>query len=72
MLKIDHAWLHPETLDNLLDEFILREGTDYGSHERSFESKKQQLRRQLDAGHCFIAYDSDSNSCNLLPTKTKN
>jgi uncharacterized protein YheU (UPF0270 family) len=30
MLEIDHNILEPETLDNLLGEIVLREGTNYG------------------------------------------
>lgn len=30
-----------ETLDNLLEAFVLREGTDYGEHERSLTEKLQ-------------------------------
>ncbi|MGL5266903.1 MAG: YheU family protein, partial [Plesiomonas shigelloides] len=28
--------LEPETLNNLLESFVLREGTDYGQQEMSF------------------------------------
>nr|BFF12571.1 hypothetical protein GCM10025699_38740 [Microbacterium flavescens] len=31
--------LDPETLDNLIESFVLREGTDYGEHERSLADK---------------------------------
>ncbi|MDU3718311.1 MAG: YheU family protein, partial [Klebsiella michiganensis] len=31
--------LDPETLDNLIESFVLREGTDYGEHERSLTDK---------------------------------
>ena len=27
--------LSPETLENLIESFVLREGTDYGEHERT-------------------------------------
>ena len=31
--------LSPETLENLIESFVLREGTDYGEHERTLEQK---------------------------------
>ncbi|TIE66479.1 YheU family protein, partial [Legionella pneumophila] len=29
--------LSPEALENLIESFVLREGTDYGEHERTLE-----------------------------------
>ena len=34
--------LSPETLENLIESFVLREGTDYGEHERTLESRRRQ------------------------------
>lgn len=34
--------LEPETLNNLLESFVLREGTDYGQQEMSFAEKTEQ------------------------------
>lgn len=31
--------ISPDALDNLIESFVLREGTDYGEHERSLEQK---------------------------------
>jgi hypothetical protein len=39
----DYPWqdLDPETLDNLIESFVLREGTDYGEHERSLNKSRR-------------------------------
>jgi len=37
----------PETLENLIKEFVLREGTDYGDVEISLQSKIDQVKQQL-------------------------
>ena len=42
--------LAPETLDNLIESFVLREGTDYGEQERSLEQKVSDVKRQLKSG----------------------
>lgn len=39
--------LSPETLENLIESFVLREGTDYGEHERTLEQKVADVKRQL-------------------------
>lgn len=46
----------PETLDNLIREFVLREGTDYGDIEVSLEEKIAQVRTQLQSGQAVIVY----------------
>lgn len=45
-----------ETLDNLIREFVLREGTDYGDVEVSLEEKIDQVRAQLQSGQAVIVY----------------
>lgn len=51
-------WQHiaPETLDNLIREFVLREGTDYGDVEVSLDEKVAQVRAQLQAKQAVIVY----------------
>ncbi|GHZ88637.1 hypothetical protein VCSRO177_0938 [Vibrio cholerae] len=46
----------PDTLDNLIREFVLREGTDYGDIEVSLEEKIAQVRTQLQSGQAVIVY----------------
>ncbi|EGA72307.1 hypothetical protein VISI1226_20235 [Vibrio sinaloensis DSM 21326] len=46
----------PETLDNLIREFVLREGTDYGAVEISLQSKVDQIRRQLESGDAVVVF----------------
>lgn len=58
--------LSQEALDGLISEFILREGTDYGVQEVSYETKLSQIMRQLKAGHIYIVYDPAEESCSLL------
>ncbi|EKM25864.1 YheU family protein [Vibrio sp. HENC-03] len=46
----------PETLENLIREFVLREGTDYGSVEVSLQSKINQVKSQLEKGEAVIVF----------------
>ncbi|SMY36850.1 hypothetical protein PMAL9190_02698 [Photobacterium malacitanum] len=46
----------PETLTNLIEQFILREGTDYGEVEISLSDKVGYVRRQLQAGDAVIVF----------------
>ncbi|WP_282067131.1 YheU family protein [Vibrio rotiferianus] len=46
----------PETLENLIREFVLREGTDYGAVEVSLQDKIDQVRNQLEKGEATIVF----------------
>jgi len=45
-----------EALNGIIEEFIMREGTDYGEQEVSLERKKQDLLNQLQSGQVVIVY----------------
>ena len=55
-----------ELLDKLLDSFINREGTDYGTIELSIEEKRSNLKLLLKRKEAFIAFDGESETFNLL------
>ncbi|HAS3030056.1 TPA: YheU family protein [Vibrio parahaemolyticus] len=46
----------PETLENLIREFVLREGTDYGAVEISLQNKIDQVKTQLEKGEAIIVF----------------
>ncbi len=61
--------LSNEALQGLIDEFIQREGTDYGHAEFSFEEKRSMALKQLSSGHAKIVFSIRSGNCTLLPTQ---
>jgi uncharacterized protein YheU (UPF0270 family) len=46
----------PDTLDNLITEFVLREGTDYGNVEVNLAIKIEQIKFQLSRNEAVIVY----------------
>ncbi|WP_413112800.1 YheU family protein [Thaumasiovibrio sp. DFM-14] len=48
--------IDPETLDNLLENYALREGTDYGESELSLSQKVANLKGLLQNGEAVIVY----------------
>lgn len=58
--------LSDEALDGLINEFILREGTDYGKNEYSLEQKHEQVKKQLDTKHVLVVFDTKEESCSLV------
>ncbi len=65
-MRIPHSELSEATLRGILEEFITREGTDYGMEEYSLAQKLEQLQRQLESGEVEIHFDPESESCNIL------
>ncbi|MBP0049981.1 YheU family protein [Marinobacterium sp. AK62] len=59
--------LAPETLENLLQAFVTRDGTDYGEQEYSLDEKVQQVRRALERGDAVIVFSERSEQCNIVP-----
>ena len=64
-MNIPFQELAVETLTAIIEEFISREGTDYGVHETSFEKKVQQVMNQLQRGEIVVTFDQESQSCDL-------
>lgn len=59
--------LDRETLDNLIESFVLREGTDYGEQERSLKQKVDDVRRQLNSGEVVLVWSELHESVNIMP-----
>jgi uncharacterized protein YheU (UPF0270 family) len=45
-----------ETLENLIKEFVLREGTDYGEFECTLEDKVEQVKSLLRSGEATVVF----------------
>ncbi|MEC7667052.1 MAG: YheU family protein [Actinomycetota bacterium] len=58
--------LAPHTLDALIEEFVTRDGTDYGVLEASTTAKVEQVKAGLRSGECVISYDERSNSVTII------
>ena len=56
-----------ETLDSLIEAFVLREGTDYGEHERSLEQKVADVKHQLQTGEAVVVWPELHDTANIMP-----
>lgn len=61
--------LSREALLGLVEEFVTRDGTDYGSVERSVEAKIRDVMAQLEAGEARIVFDADTETTNIVPVQ---
>lgn len=69
---IPHQQLDSQTLNNLIEYYVLREGTDYGDEEVSLANKVQHVMQQLEAGDIVIVFSELHQSINLMPKQQFN
>ena len=62
--------LDSDTLNNLLEHFVLREGTEYGEHDVSLADKVDEVRQQLKQGLAVIVYSELHESINIVSKAT--
>lgn len=58
--------LSDEALTGVVEEFITREGTDYGLQEHSLEHKRAAVMKQLARGEVVILFDADAEAVTLV------
>ncbi len=58
--------LSPEALRSLVEEFVTRDGTDYGAVERSVEEKIAQVMQQIRAGEARLVFDPETETANIV------
>jgi uncharacterized protein len=55
-----------EALQGVIEEFISREGTDYGETEVSPETKFRQVRHRLETGLAVLIFDDETETTNIF------
>jgi uncharacterized protein YheU (UPF0270 family) len=68
-MEIPYTELSAETLEAVIEDFVTREGTDYGQQEYSLQSKIEQVKGQLQRGEVKITFDPESETCSLIHTR---
>ena len=64
---IPHEQLSEAALTGLIEEFVTREGTDYGERDTALGEKVRQVLAQLDRGEARIVFDPGSGSVDIVP-----
>jgi uncharacterized protein len=57
--------LSPEALSGVIDDYVLREGTNYGPVEVSLETKRAQVLAQLHSGTAILVFDPATETCTI-------
>lgn len=59
--------LSPDILHNIIKEYVLQEGTEYGFEEISMKEKIAQVHKQLIVGTAVVVYSELYETVNILP-----
>ncbi|MCH7741849.1 MAG: YheU family protein [Proteobacteria bacterium] len=59
-MKIQWQTLSESALTGLIQEFVTREGTEYGAQEVPVSTKVEQVLAQLQSGRVEIVYDEET------------
>lgn len=63
---IPYSKLSEAALQALIEDFVTRDGTDYGQDEMSMQEKSAHLLALLKTGEMLISYNEESQSCGLV------
>lgn len=63
---IPYNELSAEALQALIEDFVTRDGTDYGLVEMSMQEKSAYLLDLLKKGDLLITYNDELQSCGLV------
>lgn len=65
-VDVPYERLDPETLRNLIQEFVTRDGADWGEVGCSLEDKVGQVMRQLQSRKVKVVFDRKSQTANIV------
>jgi uncharacterized protein YheU (UPF0270 family) len=64
--EVPYTSLAPAVLRRLIEEFVTRDGTDYGAVEKTLDDKVAAVLRQLERGEVLIVFDRETESANIV------
>ena len=66
-MEIPWQQLDADTLTNILESFVLREGTDYGEVEKSLAQKVADVHAQLTRNEVELVYSELHETLTIVP-----
>jgi hypothetical protein len=58
--------LSAEALQGVIEEYVSRDGTDYGDIEVSLETKFRQVKHKLEHGLAVLIFDDETETTNIF------
>jgi uncharacterized protein YheU (UPF0270 family) len=68
-IEIPFEQINPETVLNMLREFVTREWADLGDSDYTLDDKVTQVLQQLEAHTAKVVYDTTTETWNIVAAK---
>ena len=65
-IDVPHDQIDPETLRNMIQEFVTRDGSDWGDPGGALEDKVAQVLKQLKNKQVKVVFDLKSETANIV------
>ena len=65
-MEVPYQKLKSDTLNRVIESFIVREGTEYGLHEVSMEEKIAKVKMQLKSNKIKILFSEKDQTINIV------
>ena len=65
-IDVPYERLDPETLRNVIEEFVTRDGADWGEVGGTLEEKVSQVMQQLRSRKIKIVFELNSQTANIV------
>ena len=69
IINIPAAALSDAALLGVIDDYVNREGTDYGEGPIDLAQKRLAIKRELDSGRAMITYDTRTQTTTIVPVR---
>jgi len=66
-VEVPYERLDPDTLLNVISEFVTREWEEMGTVSYTLDHKIEKVKAQLKSGEAKLVFDLSSNTCNIIP-----
>jgi uncharacterized protein YheU (UPF0270 family) len=68
-IEIPLERINPDTLHNIISEFVTREWEEAGDISCTLERKIEQVLRQLQTKRAKVVFDARSGTCNIVENR---
>jgi uncharacterized protein YheU (UPF0270 family) len=66
LIKIPYQRLSPAALRGVIDEFVQREGTDYGHRDFTLDEKRATVLAALESGRAIVTFEPVTGTTSIV------
>lgn len=68
-VEVPASALSEDALNGLIEQYVLREGTEYGARDYSLAEKVERVRQQLADNKVIIVFSAELGAAELIPAR---